>query len=1292
MASIWALLLFLAKLHTLLATSSAHHADGGNLTHLATPFLCHPDQAKVLLQLKKSFFFSGSTTTLPSWQNGTDCCLWEGVGCDNSSGHVTVLDLNGRGLSSYGLDPAVFNLTSLRRLDLSRNYFGGFGYMIPSNGFESKLVNLVSLDLSYSVEQLDIRHPYSLDNANYLHISNFHAVIANLNYLRQLYLDGVDLSSSGEDWCMSLATSVPRLEILSLDNCNLRGPIHKSLSRLRSLVVINLNNNYELTAGPFPELFMDFPNLSVLQLSGINLEGWFPAKAFKSVNLRVLDLSSNPNLSGHFPNFSNASSLETLRLEVTNLSFAKQTSSSNFKSLKELSLDGKLFVEFLSLFRRLGSLCHLDLELSSVSELEPIFSWIGYHKNLRSLALHGCNFSMASPSLLSNFMTLRSLTMGACFLPRSILPGIGNLVNLETLEMSECTTYGSMPSSIGNLTNLRYMYIDSCGFSGPLPAAIGNLMNLRSLYIYGGDFSGPLPAAIGNLMNLRDLSIFMAIGISGPLPAAIGNLSYLRTLQISPVFQFSGRIPHAIGQLNKLTWLDLGHCGFSGRIPGSIGNLTQLTDLYLEDNYLNGEIPSSILAFPKLRNMNLKRNQLSGILPEFSRYPSQLKFMDLSYNELSGPIPKAFFKLTGLTNLDLRSNNLIGMVELTSFWRLRNLDTLFLSNNKLCVTDRESNSSLSTYLAEPTMLGLASCNITGFPRYLAQIKHVSYLDLSCNKISGDVPNWIWENWSNSLSYLNLSHNMLTSMQLTSYVLPLTTTLQALDLSSNRLRGRIPMPKSSAKILEYSNNSLSSLLPNFTSYLSEIEYLSFSRNNINGHIPPSICNSTPSVLDLSHNSFSGSIPSCVFENGQSRLQVLNLRENHFEGMLPSNMTTECLLEMIDLHGNKIEGQLPKGLSNCPNLKLLDFGSNQIVDTFPYWLSGLSKLCVIVLRSNRFYGTIGDIVGAAKSEDCFPSLQIIDLASNNFSGKLRPEWFKWLKSMMAKFSGTENTLGPGNMKSDSQLYQYSTEITYKGSDMKFEKILTTLTAIDLSNNRLEGTIPKSIGRLVSLRVLNLSHNAFTGRIPAQLGGMIALESLDLSCNQLSGEIPPELTDLTFLDSLNLSNNHLEGKIPQARQFSTFDSSSFEGNAGLCGPQLPESPCGDDTHHTPSVEDVGKSSHHVDVVLFLFVGVGFGIGFAASILVNWGRMSRWFVAITRSASFANLTIGGRRNREGKIYVWEVQSSPPVLIARLTNQQCKSPIRQTAVSFDGTQSLELARMAPFGDGTKSQKLKQPS
>jgi len=92
-------------------------------------------------------------------------------------------------------------------------------------------------------------------------------------------------------------------------------------------------------------------------------------------------LSNNPDLSGHVPNFFNASCLETLRLDGTNFSSLKPTSYSSFKSLKDLSLDGNLiFVEYLSSLGSLGSLFQLDLVLESASQLKPIFSWIGDHR------------------------------------------------------------------------------------------------------------------------------------------------------------------------------------------------------------------------------------------------------------------------------------------------------------------------------------------------------------------------------------------------------------------------------------------------------------------------------------------------------------------------------------------------------------------------------------------------------------------------------------------------------------------------------------------------------------------------------------------------------------------------------------------------------------------------------------------------------------------------------------------------------------------------------------------------
>ena len=115
----------------------------------------------------------------------------------------------------------------------------------------------------------------------------------------------------------------------------------------------------------------------------------------------------------------------------------------------------------------------------------------------------------------------------------------------------------------------------------------------------------------------------------------------------------------------------------------------------------------------------------------------------------------------------------------------------------------------------------------------------------------------------------------------------------------------------------------------------------------------------------------------------------------------------------------------------------------------------------------------------------------------------------------------------------------------------EIQSDFVLIDLSGNRFHGSIPITIGNLGALHVLNMSGNASTGEIPHELGNLVRLESLDLSWNRLSGAIPEELAaSLTSLEWQNLSYNTLSGRIPSGPQFSTFPSSSFQGNEGLYG----------------------------------------------------------------------------------------------------------------------------------------------
>ncbi|QCE09814.1 polycomb group protein FERTILIZATION-INDEPENDENT ENDOSPERM-like [Vigna unguiculata] len=68
-------------------------------------------------------------------------------------------------------------------------------------------------------------------------------------------------------------------------------------------------------------------------------------------------------------------------------------------------------------------------------------------------------------------------------------------------------------------------------------------------------------------------------------------------------------------------------------------------------------------------------------------------------------------------------------------------------------------------------------------------------------------------------------------------------------------------------------------------------------------------------------------------------------------------------------------------------------------------------------------------------------------------------------------------------------------------------------------------------------------------------------------------------------------------------------------------------------------------------------------------------WFIKFSCDFHLNIATVG---NREGKIFVWELQSCPPVLSTKLSHPQSKAPIRQTATSFDGSTILSCAE-----DGT---------
>ncbi|CAL5440156.1 unnamed protein product [Camellia sinensis] len=993
----------------------------------------------------------------------------------------------------------------------------------------------------------------------------------------------------------------------------------EKLSVLRKLETLNLEHN-KFNNSLLPSLSA-LTSLKTLNLGGNKFEGLFPAYELAYLgNVETLDLSSNL--------ISGIQGCETL---------------SRLKKLKTLSLSDNYFNKSIILcLSRLISLKNLFLGYANLGDSFPARELTAL-ENLEMLELVGCGLSsltMQDSELLSKWSKMRHLDLSRNSFGKDILRILGalpllkflslhynamegplsNQVNLEVLILSWNQLNGTLPiEGLASFYHLKILDLQQNGFYGSVPPFIG-ASSLKALYLNSNKFNGSLPIqGLCELKKLEELDLSYN-HIEGILPPCLSNLTSLRLFDVSGNQFIGNHLSSLLGSLNSLEYIDLRHNRFEGLFSFSsfvnhskleVVAITSDNDKFEVETEYKDWLPMFQLKVFVLPNCNL--NKRSGDFPKFLLHQNTLSFIDLSHNNLEGSFPNwLLVNNTKLEYLSLRNNSFVGEFHLSPYY---NSYTCWMdvSDNQLIGHIQLNMGEMVPYLIHINL----SRNAFGgsIPSSIGKMRILEVLDLSSNNLSGEVPKQLVRN-CRSLRSLALSNNKFHG-QMFSDDFKLTQ-IEYLRLNDNQFTGpltNVVFNLSKLSMLDISNNNMSGKILDSMNNMIHLRTLIMRNNAFNGQFP---CALIPNVfMDISHNSFSGTLTSCSNPN-LGVLEHVHLQGNHFTKFIPEALINLSKLVTLDVSDNNLSGSIPLSIRLLANLSILILRGNQLGGSIPTQLCQLNKISLMDLSKNSFTGSIPSCL----SNITFGAIGAADLAFAQTPLEFystRHIFYVYENVLLPHLDMVFEIGGPDGTYDKVDEVEFITKS--RTNSYRAGSILNFMSGLDLSCNKLTGEIPFELGKLSSVRALNLSHNLLIGPIPKTFSNLTQIESLDLSYSNLSGNIPTDLINLNFLAVFIVAHNNLSGKILDRKaQFGTFEASSYEGNPFLCGPPL-ENNCTAivDLPYSPTTASLNETKgkwYDIDQVAFSasFVGtyITFLFGFAAVLYINPYWRQRWFYLI--------------------------------------------------------------------------------
>ncbi|KAG8386472.1 hypothetical protein BUALT_Bualt03G0152200 [Buddleja alternifolia] len=743
------------------------------------------------------------------------------------------------------------------------------------------------------------------------------------------------------------------------------GEISSSLLELQHLNHLDLSDIL-LTATKikFPEFIGHLSRLKYIDLSGgVGFEGAIPQQLGNLSELQHLDLSYSIHAySTNLDWLYTLHSLEYLALSFVNLSHVTNwlPALSKVPLLRELHLIEcdlpEIILSSSHPTMMFSSLAVLDLSHNYLSP-DSIYSWIfNLSSSISYVDLSSNSLQGPIPDAFRYIPSLSYLDMSYNQIEGGIPRSLGNLSFLETLNLAGNKLYGELPEVMKNLfqhteNKLKDLDISRNRLNGSIPEDIGNLFNLNVLDLSHNQLSGTLPESIGLLSKLEVLYLG-SNHLEGTISEVhLFNLSMLRELELS-FNSFQVKISSGFVPPFQLESILLANCTQGPQFPEWLRTQHNFSYIDISAAEISDTIPAWFWDLSsRLTFLNFSYNQIYDVLPNLtSKFFASSSVLDLSSNNLEGTLP---LLPPSIWSLNLSKNRFSGSLE--SLCNVGKLDSLDVSDNLLTGKFPDCFRHIGSYF---TTLSLENNNLSGsifpvssrcrllsmnlrnnsfdgeFRQSFRSCRDLQVIDLGENKLSGSIPAWIGDNWS-ELIVLSLRSNELYG-EIPSSICRMAH-VQILDLSLNKINGTIPKCLNNLTAMAQERNLRATITGSYGMSTIGGRELDWNHDESAIIMWKGVESEYKRILglvkliDLSSNKLTGEIPNEI--TSLVGLVSLNLSRNFITGSIPPQIGRLHLLDFLDLSRNKLSGVIPRSLAQLTYIGVLDLSYNNLSGRIP-----------------------------------------------------------------------------------------------------------------------------------------------------------------------------------------------------------------------------------------------------------------------------------------------------------------------------------------------------------------------